>query len=119
MEGDEEGWKQAVHNPDQLIARWLQGGSYADGPTRPVEDLQHGKLFDMIHAERKLLHRDWLRGIRDPLIRGLVDAERGFAETKAKLDRVRKDVDLRCLQQARIVGSQQRGRRGTLTFCVG
>jgi hypothetical protein len=104
MEVNEEGWQQVVHSPDRLIPNWLRGGSRTEGPVRPVEVLRHGKLSDMTHAERMQLHRDWLRAIRDPLIKEIVDTERDFTATKNQRDRVRRDVDLRCLQQAHIVG---------------
>lgn len=101
---DGDGWKTVVHNPGRLIAYWLHGGSRAEGPVRPVEVLRLEKLSNMTHAERKLLHREWLRAIRDPLIKEIVDTERGFAKTKNERDRVRRDVDIRCLQQAYVIG---------------
>ncbi|KAJ9132560.1 p-loop containing nucleoside triphosphate hydrolase protein [Coniochaeta hoffmannii] len=104
MQADEEGWEQVVHKPDRLIATWLNGGDRTDGESRPLGMIRKELLSTMTHKERSLLYRDWLRDIRDPLIRDIVSTEREFAITKTQRDRVRRDVDLRCLQQAGIVG---------------
>ncbi|PFH57826.1 hypothetical protein XA68_14533 [Ophiocordyceps unilateralis] len=114
---DEEGWTRVVHSSGkQLIDRWLAGGSRGDGRRRAIETLLSSKLARMNHAERRAIHGHWLHTIRSqiiPLIQKLHDEFREAAETRA---RARHDVDLRCLQDAKVVGVTTTGLARSLSL---
>ncbi|KAK3386890.1 hypothetical protein B0H63DRAFT_541000 [Podospora didyma] len=101
----EDGWEIVNHQPEKTIDRWLFGGDrYSTTQARPVDILEAVPLSHMTHSERRSLHRHWVRSIRDPLIEQIIKQHQDFTATIGERDRLRKDVDLRCLQQANIVG---------------
>lgn len=99
----EDGWQRVSHRPDRIVDRWLAGGSRGTR-SRRLDGLKAGQLSSMNHAERQLVYRHWMESIRDPIISeiaGLQDEHRRATEQR---DRVRGDMDLRCLEQADVIG---------------
>ncbi|KAK4446569.1 hypothetical protein QBC34DRAFT_149242 [Podospora aff. communis PSN243] len=101
---EEDGWQKVNHQPERNIDQWLWGGDPAIPQCRPLEVLQSLPLTALTQAERRLLHRTWLRSIRDQLIGELIQCHREYMTACEQRDRLRRDVDLRCLNQAHIVG---------------
>lgn len=102
---DQEGWQLVQHKPQNPVQRWLSGGMEVPRlASRDLGVLQSSRLFNMTHSERSMLHRYWLRSIRDPLIAETLDVQREHRQVKEQRDRVRQEVRRRCLQQADIVG---------------
>ncbi|KAK5662144.1 hypothetical protein OQA88_8049 [Cercophora sp. LCS_1] len=100
----DDGWETVDYHQDQLVDRWLRQGPVVQSRSRSVNDLTAAPLATMSFDERRLLHRHWLRSIRDKIIGEIVQIHRELDEAIDKRDRMRRDVDLRCLQQADIVG---------------
>ncbi|KAM7188378.1 hypothetical protein V8F20_010576 [Naviculisporaceae sp. PSN 640] len=102
-DGDEDGWKTVSHNPERTIDRWLKSG--VDIRTsRPVDTLKSAQLTSMAKGERRLLYRFWLKSIRDPILTEIVNISREHSRMVEQRNRLRGDVDLRCLQEAKVVG---------------
>lgn len=103
--GDEEqdGWKIVNHNPEKTIDKWLKGGNESR-TSRPVDTLKSTHLTTMTNGERRLLYRFWLRSLRDPIFTEIVNTSREHTRLIEQRNRLRGDVDLRCLQEANVVG---------------
>ncbi|KAF7555243.1 hypothetical protein G7Z17_g2306 [Cylindrodendrum hubeiense] len=100
----EDGWKTVHHQPERVIEKWIHNGPQHPNPNRSPDILRAAPLKTMTFNERRRLHRYWLRGIRDPIISKLVKVHEEYNEEIKHRDRIRGDVDLRCLQQADVVG---------------
>lgn len=106
---DDDGWKRVTHQPEMVIDRWLQGGHDIVRRSLPLENLKLGQLGDMTNDERRLLHRHWLKTIRDPIITRLSKVYEDYSKAVKHRDQIRGDVDLRCLQMADVVGATTTG----------
>ncbi|PGH03095.1 hypothetical protein GX51_04282 [Blastomyces parvus] len=102
MDGD--GWETVIHQPEKIIDRWLKGGSRSKTQPRQLDDLKQTQLSSMSHAERYALHQHWMKSIRDSIISKIETLHDEYTKAIEQRNRVRGDVDLRCLQQADIVG---------------
>ncbi|KAL7788203.1 hypothetical protein V8C37DRAFT_241026, partial [Trichoderma ceciliae] len=100
---DKDGWERA-DKPQKILRRWLAGGSRDSVWCRETEVLRETGLFTMTHAERRTLHQDWLNGIMAPIIQTITKLREEHAQLIERRGRVRSDVDLRCLNQANVIG---------------
>ncbi|KAG5661901.1 hypothetical protein KAF25_004140 [Fusarium avenaceum] len=101
---DQDGWQTVIHQPEMVIDRWLQGGEHNTTHSRPLQHLEGAQLNSMTKEERKLLHRHWTKSIRDPIIANLGRLNQDYNDAIRRRDEIRGDVDLRCLNDADIVG---------------
>ncbi|OJD16729.1 hypothetical protein ACJ73_08855, partial [Blastomyces percursus] len=101
---DEDGWETVIHQPEKVIDRWLMRGSHSKTQPRQLDALKQTQLSSMSHAERRTVHRHWLKSIRDPISSKIVKLYDQYTKVLEQRNRVRGDVYLRCLQQADIVG---------------
>lgn len=100
----EDGWETVTYQPEQIIDRWLAGGSRENTETRLLSTLEKASLLHMNNSERAKLHRHWRNSIIDPIVHSIVWHHQQYTAAVEQRDRVRRDVHLRCLQQADIVG---------------
>ncbi|KAK4059287.1 hypothetical protein Trihar35433_11040 [Trichoderma harzianum] len=100
----EDGWEQVTRAPREVLRRWLTGGSRDSFQCRDVKILKEIRLSTMNNAERQVLHRYWLNSIMAPIIRTITRLQEEHSELIERRNRVRSDVDLRCLNQANIIG---------------
>ncbi|KAK2755769.1 hypothetical protein FQN54_005919 [Arachnomyces sp. PD_36] len=105
---DDEGFEEVRHNKKSVVNQWLQRGN-RDPPgrtidPRPIPVLIRVSLNAMSHAERQALHQFWLSEITGHLFETIKSLLLETNETRTKLDQVRREVDLRCLDQANIIG---------------
>lgn len=101
---DQDGWQTVIHQPELVIDRWLQSGHTDMTRPRPPEHLIHAQLHTLTSHERALLHRHWTKMIRDPIIIKLTRLHENYNDAVRHKDEIRGDVDLRCLNDAEIVG---------------
>ncbi|CAH0045925.1 unnamed protein product [Clonostachys solani] len=101
---DEEGWTTVTYKENQTIPMWLRGGSLDKKQSRQVVELQMVNLFDMSHLERRKIYHHWIETLRDPIIEKMTELHRKYTTASEQRDRIRGDTDLRCLQQADVVG---------------
>ncbi|KAL6887873.1 hypothetical protein GGI43DRAFT_417260 [Trichoderma evansii] len=99
---DEDGW-ETVDKPHTIIRKWLAGGS-RDSTCRDVEILRESELFTMSNAERRELHQYWVKNSAASFIRTTTQLQEKHTKLIERRSRVRSDVDLRCLEQANIIG---------------
>ncbi|KAK0755515.1 hypothetical protein N5P37_011917, partial [Trichoderma harzianum] len=100
----EDGWEQVTRAPREVLRRWLAGGPRDSFYCRDVEILKETRLSAMNNAERQVLHRYWLNSIMAPIIHTITRLQKEHSELIERRNRVRSDVDLRCLNQANIIG---------------
>lgn len=101
---EEDGWQKVGNTPQKALQRWLMGGSRDSTHCRGLGVLKGTRLSTMNHAERKALHRHWLDSIVAPIVRNIATLQEEYAELMERRGRVRSDVDLRCLNQANVIG---------------
>lgn len=99
----EDGWEMVNHQAEKIIDRWRTGGSHSETQSRQLDALNQAQLSSIGHAERRLVYRHWLKSIRDSIISRIIKLHEEYARAIEQRDRVRRDVDLRCLQQADII----------------
>ena len=102
----DEGWETVKHKPGRIIDNWLRGG--APTPTslqpRELEVLKRAQLQTMSTIERHNIYRHWLKSIRDPMITQIIATYRDYSTTTEQRNRLRGDLNLRCLQEAEVIG---------------
>lgn len=101
---EEDGWERVIYQSEKIIDQWLMGGSQTATRSRRLNDLEHATLSSMTQAERRAIHRHWLKSIRDSIISEILGLYRQYNNAIEQRNRVRAEVDLRCLRQADVVG---------------
>ncbi|KAL1905906.1 hypothetical protein Sste5344_008293 [Sporothrix stenoceras] len=106
---DEDGFTTVIHGkPQDIIRQWLRSGEVGSGSPTAGNALG-GKLFALTRDERNAAYRQWqtesFTYVQD-------DVEIRYDEyvaAKKTFDKARKEVDLRCLKMANIVGMTTTG----------
>jgi hypothetical protein len=105
---DEERWTTVHHNPDAAINDWLRGSRPSELPRllqpRPIATLLHTPLSEMMHEERISLYHYWIRGIKEELSQNFVSASQTYNDARRDLSNCHNEINLRCLQQAHVIG---------------
>ncbi|KAJ9657843.1 hypothetical protein H2198_004039 [Neophaeococcomyces mojaviensis] len=105
LDDDEEGWQTVERNNSDVIKKWLlEGLSVPQRHPRTVEQLESVHLNLMSAEERYILHEDWLHEIQETTIDNILTVSHSFQQTNERYNNVRKEIDLRCLQDANIIG---------------
>ncbi|KAL9592854.1 MAG: hypothetical protein Q9179_006303 [Wetmoreana sp. 5 TL-2023] len=107
--GDEEDGFQTVHHDlGKVINKWLRPKPSVNDrqgrKARQVRTLVHVSLQDMSQGERQKLHRHWVAEITDCIRENLYRALSSYAKAEDHLNQCRQEVNLRCLQQAHVIG---------------
>ncbi|KAL3607528.1 hypothetical protein FPOAC2_02513 [Fusarium poae] len=114
---DRDGWETVIHQPEMVIRRWLQGGNHVTGSRpRRLRQLKLAPLQTLTREERAILHRHWVESIRDPIITKLARLDQEYKNSVRHKDEIRGDIDLRCLNEADIVGVTTTGLARNLTL---
>ncbi len=100
---DEDGFEKVVYGEMNLLRSWLQGGSRQEH-ARQLEILVGLPTESLSHAERKQLYDHWLAESETIARAHLLNELSAYSKHKARFDQIRAAVDLRCLQQAKIIG---------------
>ncbi|RBR18872.1 uncharacterized protein FIESC28_05794 [Fusarium coffeatum] len=113
---DQDGWQTVIHQSEMVIDRWLQSGLHIATNPRPIEHLKRAQLNSLNNHERILLHRYWIKAIRDPIIAKLARLNQDYNDSVRHRDEIRGDVDMRCLNDADIVGVTTTGLARNLSL---
>ncbi|KAH7040050.1 uncharacterized protein B0I36DRAFT_234919 [Microdochium trichocladiopsis] len=101
---DEEGFQKVVNDPTQRFKRWIRGGHPASDMLRSPSQLESAPLETMSAGERQRLYQHWNRQMRAPLVTQIQKSYAKFLSTSQERSKTMKDVDLRCLNKADVVG---------------
>ena len=105
---DEDGFQVVHHSVDDVIPSWLHcKGAYhgpLEGPLRPLSTLLDAGLQGMQQEERWILHENWQTDLTNIVCESLQSALKLYNKTRNDLHKCREELDLRCLQDARVIG---------------
>ncbi|KAI1085704.1 hypothetical protein F5B20DRAFT_519390 [Whalleya microplaca] len=100
---DEDGY-EIKNDRKRSLQNWLRGDVPSNSTARPIEDLLSARLSSMTQTERRKLHEYWLQEIRDPIANRIESETKSYTKNRKQRDNARNNIDLRCLQEADIVG---------------
>lgn len=101
---DECGYIAAVEKGRSALDSWLKGGIKNLNAARPVETLQQLPPLELTNRERYILHGYWMNSICLAATEDFMDEYSLFKEKKQYMDMAHRELDLRCLRQADIIG---------------
>ncbi|KAK8064422.1 nf-x1 finger and helicase domain containing protein [Apiospora phragmitis] len=101
---DDEGFRAVHHHPQQRMEQWLRGGTVNSATSREAPELLDADLWTMTHEERQKLFCHWAHELRGPIIDELQEVYQLWESDIGERNRVAREVDLRCLSEANIVG---------------
>ncbi|KAF6823339.1 nf-x1 finger and helicase domain-containing protein [Colletotrichum plurivorum] len=102
-----------THHPRQCNELFGHG-QYEDDDEEEEEDedennegwqtLYRSKLWEMTHQERIIMYQDWMTNAFQTELDALSASQESYERKRERNNRVRSSIDLRCLQQANIIG---------------
>ncbi|WEW60088.1 hypothetical protein PRK78_005572 [Emydomyces testavorans] len=101
---DNNGFQKVEVKPNKAIKRWLKGKAQDPSMNRPVSDLLDVSLWEMSRNERKRLYNHWVEGIVKDTTNKLLNSLDEHRKTKDRLDKCHQEVQVRCLEQAHVIG---------------
>ncbi|UKZ79236.1 hypothetical protein TrVFT333_006986 [Trichoderma virens FT-333] len=113
---NEDGWAMVTGTPHKILRDWLVGGSRDDSLCRDIETLKQTRLSVMNNVERQVLYKHWLNMIITPILHDITGLQEEHTQLIERRSRVRNDVDLRCLNQANIIGVTTTGLAKNLSL---
>ena len=107
--GDEEdGFQTMHHDLSKVLSKWLHSrpsvNDHQGRKARHVRILVLANLQEMNREERQKLHRYWIAEIIHCIRENLCRALKSYATAKDTLNQCRQELNLRCLQQAHVIG---------------
>lgn len=104
----EDGWV-TVRGRDKIVEGWLREGSRTETHVRRPEALQSVHVLSMTHLERSQMYRHWIQDIQNSISSDIISAYEDYEKARAEQNCVYGEVDLRCLQQADVIGATTTG----------
>ncbi|KAJ5709968.1 hypothetical protein N7493_009560 [Penicillium malachiteum] len=102
---DKQGFQRtAKKNPGQTIRAWLDSGKISENPPRSLTLLYRVQIDMMTAQERKTLHDFWIKDQRERMDHRAQLALASHSQTKDSWDRIKDELDLRCLRDADVIG---------------
>ncbi|KAF5855487.1 hypothetical protein ETB97_009110 [Aspergillus alliaceus] len=103
---DENGFQKvhATRRKGNAIQAWVKSGQAIKGQPRGVESLEQAHLDTMTAKERRILYEHWIKESRQDLHTQAHRILTEHQEHKASFDKIRDELDLRCLRNADVIG---------------
>ena len=105
---EDDGFQTVHHDLGKVLNKWLYPKPGADDhqgrKARQISALVLASLQEMSREERQKLHRYWIAEIVGCVQENLRRALKSYTRAKDQLNHCRQEVNLRCLQQAHVVG---------------
>ncbi|KAJ0415311.1 P-loop containing nucleoside triphosphate hydrolase protein [Aspergillus carlsbadensis] len=101
--------RQTKGKPARTIQSWLKAGRYSRAQPTTIQELAKVHVDVMTAAERKALHAHWIDDYRQKTHVRVQAALHDHLETKTSWDRIRDEIDLRCLKAADVIGVTSTG----------
>jgi len=98
-----------VYSSDYTIRTWLCGDNHLlgiDRQLRSVEELLEAEtnVWEMSMSERKSVLSFWMEDYRESRMKKFLSAHQEYRKTKRSHDDARQEIDLRCLEEANVIG---------------
>lgn len=101
---DEDGFKEVKGRKFRAVEGWLSGAPRNIMTNRPVSQLLNISLKAMSAQERAALHKHWIKQYNAQLADQFIHAIDSYHKAKISLDKCHSELDLRCLQEAQVIG---------------
>jgi hypothetical protein len=101
---DDEGFQEVKGRKFRVVESWLRGAPKKLTSNRPVAQLSAISLREMSELERGVLHKHWIEQRSAQLTNDLIHALDSYHASKSALDRCLRELDLRCLREAHVIG---------------
>ncbi|KAL2841156.1 hypothetical protein BJY01DRAFT_257156 [Aspergillus pseudoustus] len=106
---DAQGFRRKTNGkPAHTIQSWVKAGRYSRAQPATIQQLAKVHVDAMTAAERKVLHAHWVEDHRQKTHLRAQAALHDHLETKVSWDRIRDEIDLRCLKGADVIGMLRR-----------
>ncbi|KAL2815766.1 hypothetical protein BDW59DRAFT_177528 [Aspergillus cavernicola] len=92
-----------LRNPGTIIKAWLTSGRASDVGLL-FEDLTSVNVHEMSRPEKLRVYQQWMDELAEATRLEAVQLASAHAEAKRDWDRIRSEVDLRCLAEADVIG---------------
>jgi len=107
--GSDDRFPRGNQSPLSPLHNWLScrgkmNTRFENNRERSIVELEKVSLFSMSRMEREKLHSHWIAEMKKSLKESLLDSLEDYAELRVKENKAKEELDLRCLQQASIVG---------------
>lgn len=96
--------KVGADNPKKVIHRWLHTGPQRNGSIRSLDQLKEASVYEMSQKERTALLNHWNAEIKSEKHERVTSITSSHSKEKAQFDNIRDEVNLRCLNEANIIG---------------
>lgn len=107
-DADEDGWEEGRGRGGDTINNWLAGrlhrSSFHNLRARPLDELRYEQVASMSKAERRTLYDAWIEESRLQIWDEMQVIMQHVAAEKENLEASQKEIDLRCLQDAHVIG---------------
>ncbi|KAL4779073.1 hypothetical protein BJX76DRAFT_365548 [Aspergillus varians] len=113
---EEDGFQRQRARGSRQMQSWLRGGRGLQGKTRGFKQLREVHVNMMTPIERRILYAHWLEECRKRVHSDAQEALSAHAKTKASWDRIRDEIDLRCLRTADVIGVTTTGLARSLAM---
>ncbi|KFY34168.1 hypothetical protein V494_06994 [Pseudogymnoascus sp. VKM F-4513 (FW-928)] len=101
---DAEGFREVKGKKFRAVESWLRGAPKNIISNRPVTELAAISLKEMSMLERNAIYEHWVNEHISQLSNTLIQALNSYNNSRSALDKCHSELDLRCLQQAHIIG---------------
>ncbi|KAG8528996.1 uncharacterized protein KY384_006685 [Bacidia gigantensis] len=104
---DSEGFEIVTNRYGNALDQWLHSKTpeqRSEATNRSIAELKQTPLHNMSHEERRELHAHWTVAIRKELLEEIPDVIDQYADVEQQLRTCIQEKDLRCLQQAHVIG---------------
>lgn len=104
---DADGFQVVQHQRGDRLKQWLEASTappHAGQQPRSVKELTETDLTHMSNIERRLLYENWVSDYRQDLTERLDRTIDRYVKTDRNLLKCVQEVDLRCLEQAHVIG---------------
>ncbi|KAE8354048.1 hypothetical protein BDV28DRAFT_96047 [Aspergillus coremiiformis] len=106
FEEDEEGFQKVAGRGSEktILQTWVNSGQAIQGRPRGVRTLQQVHVETMTAKERRILYDYWIKESIEDLHTQTHSILASHQETKISYDKIRDELDLRCLRNADVIG---------------
>lgn len=104
---DSDGFQTVQHQRGDRLHQWLQAPNaptYTGQQFHSVEELGEVDLLSMSNSERRMPYEHWVSDYRQDLTEQLDHTIGRNVKTEQDLQKCIQEVDLRCLEQAHVIG---------------
>lgn len=101
---DEDGFMEVKGRKFKVVEAWLRNAPKKITTDRPISQLSNISLKAMSAQERLALYKHWIKQHTTQLTEELIHAMDSYHKSKIALDKCHGELDLRCLQEAHVIG---------------